>query len=174
MHDDLADLYQQVILDHSKSPRNFGKLPEANRTAQGHNPLCGDNYTIYAVMEGEVIREIRFQGSGCAISKASASLLTESVKGKDRAAVKALFDKVHDLVTTGKTSDGGLGKLAVFAGVHKFPARVKCAILPWHAVVAAIEGKAEPVTTESDGAEAKPELKDPKTLKEGSSNVQER
>jgi len=149
MFDDLTDLYQQVILDHSKSPRNFHKLENANRTAQGHNPLCGDHYTIYAVMDGDVIKDIAFQGSGCAISKASASILTDSLKGKTKAEVKALFDKVHEMVTTGKSNDG-LGKLAVFAGVHRFPARVKCAILPWHAVVAAVEGRQEPVTTESE------------------------
>jgi nitrogen fixation NifU-like protein len=150
MFDDLADLYQQVILDHSKSPRNFHQLPAANRVAQGRNPLCGDDYTIYAIMDGDVIKDIAFQGSGCAISKASASLLTESLKGKSKADVKALFDKVHDMVTTGKVSDSVLGKLSVFAGVHKFPARVKCAILPWHAVMAAVEGKGEPVSTESE------------------------
>ena len=149
MFDDLTELYQQVILDHSKSPRNFRKLEDANRTAQGHNPLCGDHYTIYAVMDGDVIKDIGFQGSGCAISKASASILTDSLKGKTKAEVKALFDKVHDMVTTGKSHDG-VGKLAVFAGVHKFPARVKCAILPWHAVVAAVEGRQEPVTTETE------------------------
>jgi len=149
MVDDLTDLYQQVILDHSKSPRNFHKLENANRTAQGHNPLCGDQYTIYAVMDGDVIKDIGFQGSGCAISKASASILTDSLKGKTKAEVKALFDKVHEMVTTGKSNDG-LGKLTVFAGVHKFPARVKCAILPWHAVVAAVEGRQEPVTTEKE------------------------
>ncbi len=150
MFDDLVDLYQQVILDHSRSPRNFHKLPEANRVAHGHNPLCGDNYTIYAVVEGDEIKAIAFQGSGCAISKASASLLTEAVKGKTKAEVKALFDKVHDMVTTGRVNDSGLGKLTVFAGVHKFPARVKCAILPWHAVLAAVEGKGQPVTTETE------------------------
>jgi nitrogen fixation NifU-like protein len=149
MFDDLTDLYQEVILDHSKSPRNFHKLENANRTAQGHNPLCGDHYTIYAVMDGDVINDISFQGSGCAISKASASILTDTLKGKTKADVKALFDKVHAMVTTGK-SDDGVGKLAVFAGVHKFPARVKCAILPWHAVVAAVEGRQEPVTTEKE------------------------
>lgn len=149
MLDDLNQLYQEVILDHSKRPRNFHKLEGANRTAQGHNPLCGDHYTIFALMDGDVIKDIGFQGSGCAISKASASILTETLKGKTKTEVKALFDKVHDLVTTGKTSDD-VGKLAVFAGVHKFPARVKCAILPWHAVVAAVEGKQEPVTTESE------------------------
>ncbi len=150
MFDDLTDLYQQVILDHSKSPRNFHKLENATCAAQGHNPLCGDHYTIFARMEGDVIKEISFQGSGCAISKASASILTDTLKGKTKAEVKALFDQVHDLVTTGKANDGELGKLAVFAGVHKFPARVKCAILPWHAVVAAVEGRQEPVTTEKE------------------------
>lgn len=150
MFDDLMDLYQQVILDHSKSPRNFRRLEHANRTAQGHNPLCGDNYTIYALMDGDVIRDLAFQGSGCAISKASASLLTETLKGKDRQQVLALFHQVHTLITTGKSNGSDLGKLAVFAGVHKFPARVKCAILPWHAVVAAVEGKKEPVSTESE------------------------
>lgn len=150
MFDDLNELYQQVILDHSKSPRNFGKLEGANRTAQGHNPLCGDNVTLYLRMDGDVIRDIRFEGSGCAISKASASLLTASLKGKTKAEAKHLFEKVHDMVTTGQVDSAEVGKLAVFAGVHKFPARVKCAILPWHAVIAAIEGQAEPVTTEKE------------------------
>jgi len=150
MSDDLTDLYQQVILDHSKSPRNFHKLEHATCTAQGHNPLCGDNYTIYAQMDGDVVKDLSFQGSGCAISKASASILTDTLKGKTKAEVKALFSRVHDMVTTGKVNGGDIGKLAVFAGVHKFPARVKCAILPWHAVVAAVEGKQEPVTTEKE------------------------
>ena len=149
MLDDLTDLYQQLILDHSKSPRNFRVLPDANRTAQGNNPICGDNYTIYARVDGDVVREVTFQGSGCAISKASASLLTESLKGKTRTEMQSLFDKVHDLVMTGNLA-GDVGKLAALAGVHKFPARVKCAILPWHAVVAAVEGKGETVSTESE------------------------
>jgi nitrogen fixation protein NifU and related proteins len=149
MFDELNDLYQEVILDHSKSPRNFHKLETANRLAQGHNPLCGDHVTMYLDMDDGVIKEISFQGSGCAISKASASILTTSLKGKTREEVKELFDKVHDMVTTG-AAQTELGKLSVFAGVHKFPARVKCAILPWHAVLAAIENKEEPVTTESE------------------------
>src|SRR5882762_563665 len=149
MFDDLSELYQQVILDHSKSPRNFHKLDGANRTARGDNPLCGDKVTLYLLMDGDMIKEISFEGSGCAISKASASILTDTLKGKTKAEVKALFDKVHDMVMTGRSSDG-VGKLAVFAGVHKFPARVKCAILPWHAVVAAVEGKQEPVSTETE------------------------
>jgi nitrogen fixation NifU-like protein len=149
MSDDLTELYQQVILDHSKSPRNFRVLPDANRTAQGTNPICGDNYTLYAKMDNDVVRELSFQGSGCAISKASASILTETLKGKTKAEVQALFNKVHDMVTTGALN-GDAGKLAVLAGVHKFPARVKCAILPWHAALAAVEGRAEPVSTENE------------------------
>jgi len=149
MFDDLTDLYQQVILDHSKSPRNYTKLEGANRTAQGHNPLCGDHVTMYLHLDGNTVKDISWQGSGCAISRASASILTTALKGKSVAEVKSLFAQVHDMVTTGK-SNGDLGKLAVFAGVHKFPARVKCAILPWHAAVAAVEGKAEPVSTESE------------------------
>lgn len=148
MFDDLNDLYQQVILDHSKSPRNFGKLAGANRVAEGKNPLCGDQITLYLQLEGDVVRDIRFQGSGCAISKASASLLTDSLKGKGKEEIKRLFDRVHEMVTTGRVNGDEVGKLAVFAGVHKFPARVKCAILPWHAMVAALDGKAEPVSTE--------------------------
>ena len=149
MFDDLTDLYQQVILDHCKHPRNFHEMGKPSRTAQGHNPLCGDQLKLYLLMDGEVVKDISFVGSGCCISKASASLLTESLKGRSKAEVKALFDKVHDMVTTGKSTDG-VGKLAVFAGVHKFPTRVKCAILPWHAAVAAIEGKQEPVSTETE------------------------
>ena len=149
MFDDLTDLYQQLILDHNKSPRNFRVLPDANRTAQGANPICGDNYTLYAKMDGDVVKEISFQGSGCAISKASASMLTESLKGKTLAEVKSLFDKVHDMVTTGKL-DGDVGKLAALAGVHKLPVRIKCAILPWHAAMAALEGKGETVSTETE------------------------
>ncbi|MBI4664202.1 MAG: SUF system NifU family Fe-S cluster assembly protein [Verrucomicrobia bacterium] len=148
MFDDLHDLYQQMILDHSRSPRNFRKMEGANRRADGRNPLCGDQITLYLFMEGDVVKDISFQGSGCAISKASASLLTDALKGKSRQEVKRLFDQVHELVTTGKTGGDDVGKLAVFAGVHKFPARVKCAILPWHALIAAIEGKVEPVSTE--------------------------
>lgn len=149
MFDELTELYHQLLLDHNKSPRNFRVLPDANRTAQGTNPICGDNYTLYARMNSDVVQELTFQGSGCAISKASASLLTENLKGKTRAEVKAMFDKVRDLITTGH-SDGDLGKLAALSGVHKFPARVKCALLPWHAVAAAVEGRGETVSTESE------------------------
>lgn len=150
MFDDLIDLYQQVILDHSKSPRNFRKMENATRTAQGHNPLCGDNVTLFLRMNGDVIDDISFQGSGCAISKASASLLTESLKGKTRAEMREIFNKVREMVTHGQTGGEDLGKLAVFAGVHKFPARVKCAILPWHAALSAVEGKEDVVSTESE------------------------
>ena len=149
MSDDLTELYQEVILDHCKRPRNFHEMAGANGTAQGQNPICGDQLKLFLLIDGEVIKDISFVGSGCCISKASASLLTEALKGKTKSEVKALFDKVRDMVTTGK-SDDGVGKLAVFAGVHKFPARVKCAILPWHAVVAAVEGKQEPVSTETE------------------------
>ena len=154
MLDDLTDLYQQLILDHNKRPRNFGVLPDANRTAQGTNPICGDNYTLYAKMDGDVVQEISFQGSGCAISKASASILTESLKGKTVAEVKSLFDKVHDMLTTGNV-DGDIGKLAALAGVHKFPVRIKCAILPWHAAMAAVEGRGETVSTETESLSEK-------------------
>src|SRR5580765_5974337 len=147
MYDDLSDLYQQVILDHCKHPRNFHELPNSTCSAQGRNPLCGDQLKLFLRLDGEVIQDISFQGSGCAISKASASLLTDSLKGKSKAQAEELFGKVHDMVTTGRVNGAEIGKLTVFSGVHKFPARVKCAILPWHAVVAAMEGKTEPVTT---------------------------
>ena len=149
MSDDLNDLYQEVILDHCRHPRNFREMGNPSCSALGHNPLCGDQLKLYLLTDGEVLKEISFVGSGCCISKASASLLTEALKGKTKTEVKGLFHKVHEMVTTGKSTDG-MGKLAVFAGVHKFPARVKCAILPWHAVLAAIEGKAEPVSTETE------------------------
>lgn len=149
MFDDLADLYQQLILDHNQSPRNFLVLPDANRRAHGINPNCGDNYTLYAKVEDDVVKEIGFQGSGCAISKASASLLTVSLKGKTKAEVKILFDRVHDMILTGNI-DGDVGSLAALAGVHKFPERTKCAILPWHAAMAAVEGRGEMVSTEAE------------------------
>ncbi len=149
--DELSDLYQQVILDHCKRPRNFHELAAATRSAQGHNPLCGDQLKLYLAMEGDLIKDISFVGSGCCISKASASLLTESVKGKTRADVQKMFERVHEMVMTGEVK-GDMGKLAVFAGVHKFPARVKCAILAWHAVIAALKGEGQPVTTENENS----------------------
>lgn len=148
---DLRELYQQVILDHSKKPRNFQKLEGANRTAQGHNPLCGDDVTVYLRLEDDAIRNISFQGSGCAISKASASMMTDIVKGKTKADAEALFRRFHDLVTVGgdeAADPGELGKLAVFAGVREFPVRVKCATLAWHTLRAALEGKEGTISTE--------------------------
>ncbi len=149
MFDDLNDLYQQVILEHCRKPRNFHELPAATCSAQGHNPLCGDQLKLFLAIDGDKIKEASFVGSGCCISKASASLLTESVKGKTKAEVQNTFDLVHEMVTTGEVK-GDVGKLAVFAGVHKYPARVKCAILSWHALMAAIKGDNQPVTTESE------------------------
>ena len=145
---DLSDLYQEVILDHNKRPRNFRTIESPSHRAEGYNPLCGDRLNLYVQVEGDVIRDVAFQGSGCAISKASSSILTETLKGKTKAEVQELFTKVREMVTTGKTPEGDFGKLAVFAGVHRFPARVKCAILPWHAAMAAVEGKDETVSTE--------------------------
>jgi nitrogen fixation NifU-like protein len=148
---DLRDLYQQVILDHSKRPRNFLKLQGADRTAEGHNPLCGDEITIYLKMDGDVIQDISFQGAGCAISKASASMMTSALKGKTKAEAEALFGKFHEMVTGNRdtTSDpAGLGKLEVFCGVCEFPVRVKCASLAWHTLRAALDGKGEAVSTE--------------------------
>ncbi len=149
MFDDLTDLYQQVILDHCKHPRNFRDLPSPTCSAQGHNPLCGDQLKLFLTLESDVIKDISFLGSGCCISKASASLLTEGVKGKTRADVEQMFAQVHEMVTTGKVV-GDVGKLAVFAGVHRFPARVKCAILAWHALMAALKGQEKPVSTETE------------------------
>jgi nitrogen fixation NifU-like protein len=148
MTDELDELYQEVILDHCKAPRNYHGLDAANRKGEGYNPLCGDNYTVFLKMDGDTIQDISFQGSGCCISKASASLLTTAAKGKTKAEIKALFEKVRELITTGKGDEAGVGKLAVFGGVHRFPARVKCAILAWHAVIAALDGENQPVSTE--------------------------
>lgn len=149
MFDELSDLYQQVILDHCKKPRNFHELAHPTCSAQGHNPLCGDQLNLFLQVEGEVVKDIGFVGSGCCISKASASLLTEHAKGKTREQLRKTFEQVHEMVTTGRVN-GDMGKLAVFAGVYKFPARVKCAILSWHALMAALKGEAKPVTTEDD------------------------
>lgn len=148
MFDELQELYQQVILDHSRSPRNFFKLDAANRIAEGHNPLCGDRVTVYLRLENDIIRDVSFQGEGCAISKASASIMTEMLKGKTREEAQKVFQQFHDMVTTGTPAIDELGKLGVFGGVSKFPARVKCAILPWHAIAATLEGKENVVSTE--------------------------
>ena len=149
MFDDINDLYQQVILDHCKNPRNFREAPQCSCSAQGHNPLCGDNLKLFLTLAGEVIQDASFVGSGCCISKASASLLTENVKGKTKAQAEAMFERVRELVTTGK-AEGDVGKLAVFAGVYKYPARVKCAILSWHALMGALKGDAKAISTESE------------------------
>ena len=148
---ELRDLYQEVLLDHSKRPRNFGVLEGADHTAIGHNPLCGDKVVVYLRMEGDRIAAIRFQGQGCAVSQASASMMTESVKGKTRAEAEALFERFHELLT-GEASDAAaapeLGKLTIFAGVRKYPVRVKCATLAWHTLRAALQQKTETVSTE--------------------------
>ena len=141
---DLRELYQELILDHSKRPRNFRELAGANRHAEGYNPLCGDRATVYLLVEGDVVRELSFQGSGCSISTASASMMTDALKGKTLAETKALFERFHELVTADPSKAAAasteLGKLAVFAGVHEFPMRVKCASLPWHTMKAALAG----------------------------------
>jgi nitrogen fixation NifU-like protein len=147
---DLRDLYQEVILDHNRVPRNFGKLENANREAEGHNPLCGDRVKIFLHVEEDRIEGIAFQGSGCAISTASASLMTEALKGKTVEEARRLFRGFHDLLTIGGGGGDGddLGKLAVFAGVREYPIRIKCATLAWHAVQAALEQKDHPISTE--------------------------
>lgn len=151
MKPELRELYQQIILDHNRAPRNFKQVDGANRVAQGHNPLCGDKLQVYLrVSDDDVIDDIGFQGSGCAISKASASLMTEALKGRSIEQAEDLFEKFHRMVTGNASEPNGqkLGKLAAFAGVKQFPARVKCASLPWHTVRAAIENVASPVSTE--------------------------
>jgi nitrogen fixation NifU-like protein len=148
---DLSELYQQVILDHNKKPRNFKKLEPADRVQEGYNPLCGDQLTLYLQLEGDRIKDIGFLGSGCAISKASASMMTAAVKGKSRQEVEVLFDEFHRMVRgelDPETEPHHLGRLAIFAGVSEFPARVKCASLCWHTVRAALEGRPETVCTE--------------------------
>jgi nitrogen fixation NifU-like protein len=148
---DLRDLYQEVILDHHKKPRNFHKLEGANHRAEGFNPLCGDKISLFLKIENGVVSDVGFVGSGCAISTASASMMTESLKGKTEAQVTALFDRFHNLVTGKTPSDAdpaGLGKLAVFAGVRNYPMRVKCATLCWHTLRAALEDRSETVATE--------------------------
>jgi nitrogen fixation NifU-like protein len=146
---DLRELYQQQILDHNKQPRNFGYMPEASVSAEGHNRSCGDQLTVYLKLDHDVIEDIRFEGKGCAISTASASLMTEAVKGKDRAAVSALFGQVHDLLTReDAAAPAELGKLAALSGVREFPARVKCASLCWHTLNAALADGAATVSTE--------------------------
>lgn len=147
---ELTDLYQEVVLDHSKRPRNYGPLPEETHRAEGLNPLCGDRITVHARVEGGVVSEVRFEGSGCAISRASASVMTGLVRGKSPSQIEALFRDFHRLVTEGPKpgEEERAGKLAVFSGVHEFPARVKCASLAWHALRQALSGGKGPVSTE--------------------------
>jgi nitrogen fixation NifU-like protein len=146
---DLKDLYRDVILDHNRQPRNFGRIEGTDAQADGHNPLCGDRLTVFVRLNGEQVEDIRFEGKGCAISTASASLMTEAVKGKDRAAIQSLYDKVHELLTQQDApTDASLGKLAALSGVREFPARVKCASLCWHTLNAALAHGAATVSTE--------------------------
>jgi nitrogen fixation NifU-like protein len=147
---ELSELYQQVILDHNKKPRNFHKLESANRHADGYNPLCGDQLRVYLRVEADQVQEVSFEGSGCAISKASASMMTQAVKGKTKAEAKALFSEFHRMAMgelDEENEPNHLGKLTIFAGVREFPARVKCATLSWHTMRAALEGQ-DAVTTE--------------------------
>jgi nitrogen fixation protein NifU and related proteins len=150
---DLKDLYRDVIVDHNRKPRNFGPMAAPDAHADGHNPLCGDRLTIYVSLDGDKVKEAKFEGSGCAISVASASLLTEAVKGKSVAEVDKLYGEVHELLTKRDAApSAGLGKLAALSGVHEFPARVKCASLCWHTLNAALHppqaAVAVPISTE--------------------------
>ena len=146
---DLKDLYQEVIVDHNRSPRNFGKLDDADRTLEGFNPLCGDRLTLYIKLDGNTISDISFDGSGCAISVASASLMTDAMKGKTREEAEEIFNTFHTLVTSSDDIDmDKLGKLAALVGVREYPTRVKCATLCWHTLQSAMEGDGSPVTTE--------------------------
>jgi len=147
---ELSDLYQEVILEHNKNPRNFHEMESPDKSAVGNNPLCGDALRVFVKMDGDTISEVAFKGSGCAISKASASMMTQSLKGKSRDEADVLFDEFHRMVTGGldaETEENHLGKLKIFAGVLEFPARVKCASLSWHTVHAALHGD-ESVSTE--------------------------
>ena len=147
---ELSELYQQVILDHNKKPRNFRKMEDANRHAEGYNPLCGDQLTVYLQLEDEVVRDVSFEGSGCAISKAAASMMTQSVKGKTKQEAETLFGEFHRMVTGELDEEAEthhLGRLTIFAGVRDFPVRVKCATLPWHTLHAALN-KEDQISTE--------------------------
>ena len=147
---ELTDLYQEVVLDHGKRPRNYGPLPAETHHAEGLNPLCGDHITVHARVDAGVLAEVKFEGNGCAISKASASVMTGAVKGRSAAEVDALFERFHKLVTEGPQpgDEEALGKLAIFGGVHEFPTRVKCASLAWHALRQALKGGEASVSTE--------------------------
>ena len=147
---ELSELYQQVILDHNKKPRNFRKLEAATHTAEGFNPLCGDHLTVYLDLQDDEVKDISFEGSGCAISKAAASMMTQAIKGKSRAEAESLFDQFHQMVTVEDESleaESRLGNLRIFSGVREFPVRVKCATLPWHTLHAALNNE-KAVSTE--------------------------
>ena|SRR3990167_2055396 len=144
----LRELYQEMIIDHGKQPRNFGTLPQATHSKNGKNPLCGDKLTVYLLERDGFVEDVSFEGTGCAISVASASLMTGAVKGKSVDDVNVLFQQFHQLLTEGKGSEDALGKLAVFSGVAEFPVRVKCATLAWHTMKAALENDVQPVSTE--------------------------
>jgi nitrogen fixation NifU-like protein len=144
----IDDLYQETILDHSKRPRNHHPMNDANRKAEGYNPLCGDKLKLYLKMDGDIVQDASFEGAGCAISTASASLMTESLKGKTREEALKLLDKFHELLTTDTPASRDLGKLVVFCGVREYPARVKCATLAWHTLKSALDNVTEPVSTE--------------------------
>lgn len=151
MSDDLRSLYQEMILDHHKNPRNRGVPARHNHHADGYNPLCGDKVTIYLLIEGDKIADVGFEGSGCAICMASTSVMTEVLRGKSLAEVETLFGRFHDLVTAPKdveVDEASLGKLAIFSGVKEYPIRVKCATLPWHTLQAAIENEEDTISTE--------------------------
>ncbi len=147
---ELSDLYQEVILEHNKNPRNFREIADADQYADGKNPLCGDALRVYVSLDGDTVTDVAFKGSGCAISKASASMMTQAVKGKTKADAEAIFDEFHKMVTGDldiETDENDLGKLKIFAGVLEFPARVKCASLSWHTLHAALRGE-DVVSTE--------------------------
>jgi nitrogen fixation protein NifU and related proteins len=145
---ELRELYQETILEHSRKPRNFGALDPASHKAEGYNPLCGDHYTVFLDVKDGAIHDVKFEGSGCAISKASASMMTQALKGKSTADAEKLFTRFHDLVTGQGGSPEDMGKLAVFGGVSEFPLRVKCATLAWHTLRAALSGQQQAVSTE--------------------------
>ncbi len=145
---ELRELYQAVILDHNKKPRNFHTLAGANRSADGYNPLCGDKVSVFLKLDNDVVQEVSFVGAGCAISMAAASMMTERLKGKTRAEAEALFQQFHAMLTGEKPDEASLGKLEAFAGVREFPIRVKCATLPWHTFLAALRGEGTTVSTE--------------------------
>jgi nitrogen fixation NifU-like protein len=149
LFENFRDFYDQMIIDHSKRPRNFRLLPNPSRSIQGHNPICGDDITLYFNFENGLIKDISFQGKGCALCTASASMLTEAAQGKTISEAENLFIRMRELITTGK-GDSELGKLSVFSAVHRRPERIKCAILPWHALMGALKGEAAPVSTESE------------------------